>query len=84
MLEMYSKSKQPNKINAQPGGTMAKSTASRQKPKKSEQTFVKVLAGATMTLILVYFVQSTLLIADKHPIKAALANYDQQVQLEKQ
>lgn len=63
---------------------MAKSTVSRQKPKKSEQTFVKVLAGATLTLILIYFSQSAMLIADKHPLEAALVNYDQQVQLEKQ
>ncbi|MCW8329115.1 hypothetical protein MD588_09890 [Photobacterium sp. SDRW27] len=62
---------------------MAKSTVTRNKPKKSEQTFVKVLAGATLTLILLYFVQSALLIAEKHPLKAAIANYEQQVQLEK-
>lgn len=62
---------------------MAKSTHTRNKPKKSEQMFGKLLAGATLTLILLYFFQSALLIAEKHPVEAAIANYKQQVQLEK-
>lgn len=62
---------------------MAKSTRTRNKPKKSEQMFGKLLASATLTLILLYFFQSALLIAEKNPLEAAMANYNQQVQLEK-
>jgi len=62
---------------------MTRSKTSRKKPKKSEQTFSTLLAGATLSLIMIYFIQSALVIADKHPVDAAMANYDQQVQLEK-
>ena len=61
---------------------MARSTRTRNKPEKSEQMFGKLLAGATLTLILLYFIQSAVLIAEKKPFDTAIANYKQQVQLE--
>lgn len=46
------------------------------------QTFSTILAGVTFSLIMIYFIQSAMVIADKHPVDAAMANYDQQIQLE--
>ncbi|MGF1756621.1 hypothetical protein L4D76_01475 [Photobacterium sagamiensis] len=62
---------------------MTRAKTSRKKPKKSEQTFSTILAGATLSLIMIYFIQSAMVIANKNPVDAAIANYEQQVQLEK-
>ena len=61
---------------------MAKAKRSRKKPKKSEQTASTLLAGVTFSLVLIYFIQSAMDIAEKHPLDMAITNYEQQAQLE--
>ena len=61
---------------------MAKPNRSRKTPKKSELTTSTLLAGITFGLVMLYFIQSAMTIAEQHPLDTAITNYEQQAQLE--
>ncbi|WP_019615530.1 hypothetical protein [Psychromonas ossibalaenae] len=61
---------------------MAKVQQTSRQASRSQHSFSTIIAAITLMMLLIYFAQSALLIAAKHPLDAAVSFYQQQQALE--
>ncbi len=61
---------------------MAKVKQTSRQASRSQHSFSTIIAAVTLVMLLIYFAQSALLTAAKHPLDAAVSFYQQQQALE--